>query len=143
MLFGGYHDSRVTLELLLEAVPQALFQTLLYVLGSSRSTRIYIDEQIFVRSIAFSLLSVLMHYCLTLWEAIYTAQPFWRICLARVGNWGRPIVVCVNTQEEGENAEEIEASPGVGSAHKVGILLPVSPSTCRQSQTTDGQSSRL
>lgn len=64
-----YHEYRVMLELVLESIPQAIFQVALYILGSSRVTRIYIDEQIFARSIGFSLLSIVFQYGHTLLEA--------------------------------------------------------------------------
>lgn len=70
-----YFDFRSQLELVFRSIPQALFQSVLYLLGSSRATRIYIDEQIFTVSISFSLVSILVQYNLLLKETIETKVP--------------------------------------------------------------------
>ena len=88
--FEAYHDGRVSTELLLESIPQAVFQTGLYVLGSSRATRIYIDEYIFVQSIAIALLSVFVQYAYVLWEAVYTGRSIWAVLVTRFRSSGRP-----------------------------------------------------
>jgi hypothetical protein len=88
--FEAYHGGRVSTELLLESVPQAVFQTALYVLGSSRATRIYIDEYIFVQSIAIALLSLFVQHCYVLWEAMYTGRSMWAVLVTRFKSSGWP-----------------------------------------------------
>jgi hypothetical protein len=80
----SYQEARVLMELVFESIPQAAFQTTLYLLGSSRATRIYIDERIFVQSIGISLLSVVLHYSCTLWEALDKNVSLWEAFRARV-----------------------------------------------------------
>ncbi|GAQ78110.1 hypothetical protein KFL_000080140 [Klebsormidium nitens] len=70
-----YFDFRSQLDLVLRSIPQAIFQSVLYLLGSSRATRIYIDQQIFTVSISFSLVSILVQYNLLLKETIETRVP--------------------------------------------------------------------
>ena len=48
VVFELYHEAWVLIELLLETLPQAVFQTALYLMGTSRATRIYIDQRIFM-----------------------------------------------------------------------------------------------
>jgi hypothetical protein len=107
VVFERYHESRVMVELLLESLPQAMFQTALYVIGSSRATRIYIDQRIFVQSIVVSLCSLSMHYCTMLWEAVYEGKSLVRVFLDRFRSAGRPIFVRV-TATLSEVAEEME-----------------------------------
>jgi hypothetical protein len=66
----SYADFRAQLELTLRTIPQAVFQSTLYVLGSSRATRIYIDQTAFLLSITVSLLSILVQYNLFLHEIV-------------------------------------------------------------------------
>jgi hypothetical protein len=87
-----YHEGRVLVELLLESFPQAAFQTALYVLGSSRATRFYIDEHIFVQSIVLSLLSLSMQYCCMVWKAVYEGMAMGRVFLDRLGSAGQTTV---------------------------------------------------
>jgi hypothetical protein len=95
-----YSDARGMLEMVLEAVPQAGFQTGLYLLGSSRATRIYIDQEIFLQSIGLSLLSVLVQYCVTLWEACEKQWTVWAAFVACFGGLRGPVPVGLS--EEGE-----------------------------------------
>jgi hypothetical protein len=106
VVFERYHESRVVVELLLESLPQAMFQTILYVIGSSRATRIYIDQRIFVQSIVISLLSLSMQYCTMLWEAIYEGNSLVRVFLDRFKSAGQPILVTV-TATPSEDEEEM------------------------------------
>ncbi|GAQ81339.1 hypothetical protein KFL_000780015 [Klebsormidium nitens] len=81
--FEGYQDFRILLEVLLESFPQAIFQTVLYRLGSSRATNIYVDDRIFAQSIGASLVTILMQYWVTLWESLQGRKsscqtPWWR-----------------------------------------------------------------
>jgi hypothetical protein len=93
VVFERYHDARGLTELLLESLPQAIFQSALYVLGSSRATRIYIDQRLFVQSIVVSLCSLSMQYCCLLWEAVYEGKSPIRVFLDRFKNAGQPIVL--------------------------------------------------
>ncbi|GAQ92577.1 hypothetical protein KFL_010600020 [Klebsormidium nitens] len=106
VVFEGYHESRVVVELLLESLPQAVFQTGLYVIGSSRATRIYIDQRIFVQSIVVSLCSLSVHYCTMLWEAVYEGRSLVRVFLDRFGSAGQPTLVTVTSQRSAD--EEVE-----------------------------------
>ncbi|GAQ91220.1 LRR receptor-like serine/threonine-protein kinase FLS2 [Klebsormidium nitens] len=78
-----YSQFRSQLDLVLRSVPQAVFQTALYLLGSSRATRIYIDEQILLRSILLSLLNVLVQFNFLVHECLVTRIPVWLILQRR------------------------------------------------------------
>jgi hypothetical protein len=108
-VFKRYHESRVMVESLLESLPQAVFQTGLYIIGSSRATRIYIDQRIFVQFIVVSLCSVSMQYCTMLWEAIYEGKSLVRVFLDRFKSAGQPILVRV-TATPIEDAEEMRGA---------------------------------
>jgi hypothetical protein len=97
LVFERYHESRVVVELLLESLPQAVFQTGLYMIGSSRATRIYIDQRIFVQSIVVSLCSLSVHYCSMLWEAVYEGRSLFGLFLDQFRIAGQPILVTVST----------------------------------------------
>jgi hypothetical protein len=96
----------VVVELLLESLPQAVFQTRLYVIGSSRATRIYIDQRIFVQSIVVSLCSLSVHYCTMLWEAVYEGRSLVGVFLDRFRSAGQPSLVTVISQPSAD--EEVE-----------------------------------
>ncbi|GAQ92966.1 Leucine-rich repeat receptor-like protein kinase family protein, partial [Klebsormidium nitens] len=115
LVFERYHESRVMVELLLESLPQAVFQTGLYVIGSSRATRIYIDQRIFVQSIVVSLCSLSVHYCTMLWEAVYEGRSLVRVFLDRFGSAGQPSVVTLTTEPSAD--AEVE-----GLSQKLGNL---------------------
>jgi hypothetical protein len=104
-----YLQSRLMLELLLRSLPQAVFQTALYLLGSSRATRIYIDQPIFVRSIGVSLLSVVFQYCSTLYESTAERQPFWRCFWRRVQLGAGPCLVAP-ADSKGDGFEDVETA---------------------------------
>jgi hypothetical protein len=104
VVFERYHDARGLTELLLESLPQAIFQSALYVLGSSRATRIYIDQRLFVQSIVVSLCILSMQYCCLLWEAVYEGKSLVRVFLDRFKNAGQPIVVRI--EDTGSNNGE-------------------------------------
>jgi hypothetical protein len=106
LVFERYHESRVVVELLLESLPQAVFQTGLYVIGSSRATRIYIDQRIFVQSIVVSLCSLSVHYCTMLWEAVYERRSLVGVFLDRFRSAGQPSLVTVISQPSAD--EEVE-----------------------------------
>jgi hypothetical protein len=106
LVFERYHESRVVVELLLESLPQAVFQTGLYVIGSSRATRIYIDQRIFVQSIVVSLCSLYVHYCTMLWEAVYEGRSLVGVFLDRFRSAGQPSLVTVTSQPSAD--EEVE-----------------------------------
>lgn len=108
VLLEGYHDSRSWLELLLESVPQAIFQTILYGLGSSRATRIYIDEHVFVLSIATSLLTILVRYACVLWEVLSTKGTTWAIVFGRIRTKCRPYLT---TDIDNEDVDQLKGSP--------------------------------
>ncbi|GAQ92964.1 hypothetical protein KFL_012270010, partial [Klebsormidium nitens] len=112
VVFERYHESRVVVELLLESLPQAVFQTGLYIIGSSRATRIYIDQRIFVQSIVVSLCSLSVHYCTMLWEAVYEGRSLFRVFLDRFNGAGQPSLVTLTTEPSAD--EEVE-----GLSHKV------------------------
>ncbi|GAQ92877.1 hypothetical protein KFL_011770020 [Klebsormidium nitens] len=96
--------------LLLESLPQAAFQTGLYIVGSSRATRIYIDERIFVQSIVVSLLSLSMQYCTLLWEAVYEGKRLSRVFLDRFHSAGQPILVIAKSTPNVDKEEMGEVS---------------------------------
>lgn len=102
LVFEQYQESRVIVELLLESLPQAVFQTGLYMMGSSRATRIYIDQRIFVRSIVVSLCSLSMHSCLMLWEAVYERKTLFVVFMDKFKSAGQPILVKVTPNEDKE-----------------------------------------
>lgn len=110
--FEGYHNARILMELLLESVPQAAFQTALYALGSSRATRIYIDEQIFVQSISFALFNVFLQYSDMLWESVHEGRSFHAIVSGRLRS-GRPVLIEQSEEESGAN-EKIVGSDDLG-----------------------------
>lgn len=112
LVFERYHESRVVVELLLESLPQAVFQTGLYVIGSSRATRIYIDQRIFVQSIVVSMCSLSVHYNAMLWEAVYEGRSLVRVFLDRFNGAGQPSLVTLTTEPSAD--EEVE-----GLSHKV------------------------
>ncbi|GAQ78274.1 LRR receptor-like serine/threonine-protein kinase FLS2 [Klebsormidium nitens] len=91
--FGSYAASRGLWDLLLRSIPQAGVQTALYLLGSSRATRIYIDGRIFAQSIGSSLLGVVVHYCMTLWDSILTSEKPWIVFWNRLNTHSFPTVV--------------------------------------------------
>jgi hypothetical protein len=95
VVFERYHESRVVVELLMESLPQVVFQTGLYIVGSSRATRIYIDQRIFVQSIVVSLCSLSVHYCTMLWEAVYEGRSLVGMFLDRFRSTGQPSLVTV------------------------------------------------
>lgn len=104
VVFERYHEARALVELLLESLPQAIFQSALYVLGSSRATRIYIDQRLFVQSIVVSLCSLSIQYCCMLWEAVYEGKSLVRVFLNRFKSAGQPIVVRI--LDDGSNNGE-------------------------------------
>ncbi|GAQ80901.1 hypothetical protein KFL_000650330, partial [Klebsormidium nitens] len=106
VVFEHYHESRVLVELLLESLPQALFQTGLYIVGSSRATRIYIDQRIFVQSIVVSLCSLSVQYCTMLWEAVYEGRSLVKVFRDRFESAGQPSLVTVSTAASED--EEVE-----------------------------------
>jgi hypothetical protein len=111
-----YGDGRGMLEMVLEAVPQAGFQTALYLLGSSRATRIYIDEEIFLQSIGLSLLSVLVQYCVTLWAACEKKQTVWAAFVARFGGLRGPVPLVLSEKggaSEKESVHSVEDKSGL------------------------------
>ncbi|GAQ77782.1 hypothetical protein KFL_000030580 [Klebsormidium nitens] len=77
-----YLNARAHLDVVLRSFPQAVFQSFVYVLGSSRGTRIYVDERIFVPSIAFSMFSLCVYLGTMLREALQRGENvllvFWR-----------------------------------------------------------------
>lgn len=108
VVFESYHEARALSELLLESLPQAVFQTSLYVLGSSRATRIYIDRQIFVQSIVVSLASVTVQYCNLLWESVYNGVSLFSLVTDRLRSSGQPVVwEPVSGQVEGAKMLEL------------------------------------
>ncbi|GAQ87016.1 hypothetical protein KFL_003250200 [Klebsormidium nitens] len=114
VVFERYHESRVVVEVLLESLPQAIFQTGLYLIGSSRATRIYIDQRIFVQSIVVSLCSLLMHYCTMLWEAVYEGKSIVRVFLDRFRGAGQPISVALTTGPSGDEEVEVVSLKAAG-----------------------------
>jgi hypothetical protein len=106
VVFERYHESRVVVELLLESLPQAVFQTGLYIVGSSRATRIYIDQRIFVQSIVVSLCSLSVHYCTMLWEAVYEGKSLVGVFLDRFRSAGQPSFVTATSHPSED--EEVE-----------------------------------
>lgn len=71
-----YQEARSMLQIVLETLPQSVFQSALYILGSSRATRIYVDDEIFISSIAISLLGILFNVGSLLKEAIERQKGF-------------------------------------------------------------------
>jgi hypothetical protein len=108
LVFERYHEARALVELLLESVPQAIFQSALYVLGSSRATRIYIDQRLFVQSIVVSLCSLSLQYCCMLWEAVYEDKSLVWVLLDRFKSAGHPMVVRI----EDDGSTIVEAING-------------------------------
>jgi hypothetical protein len=110
IVFEHYYKSRVVFESLLESLPQAMFQTGLYILGSSRATRIYIDQRIFVQSIVIALITLLMQYCTMLWEAIVAGKSLARVFLDRCKGAGQPILVLVPSKTNKDREELVETN---------------------------------
>jgi hypothetical protein len=104
-----YGDARGMLEMVLEAVPQAGFQTALYLLGSSRATHIYIDEEIFLQSIGLSLLSVLVQYCVTLWAACEKKQTVRAAFVARFAGLRGPVPLVLSGKGEAWETESVRS----------------------------------
>jgi hypothetical protein len=75
----AYSDFQSQADLTLRSIPQAVFQTVLYLLGSSRATRIYIDEQILLASVVLSLLNVVVRFNFLAHEHLTTRVPVWTI----------------------------------------------------------------
>ncbi|GAQ89064.1 hypothetical protein KFL_004840040 [Klebsormidium nitens] len=117
VVFERYHESRVMVELLLESLPQAVFQTGLYIIGSSRATRIYIDERIFVQSIVVSLCSMPIHYCTMLWEAVYEGKTLMRVFLDRFESAGQPIIVTVTPTKDEEEMGRLSLNSQLKAQH--------------------------
>jgi Leucine-rich repeat (LRR) protein len=86
-----YLNVRAHLDVLLRSLPQSLFQSVLYLLGSSRATRVFIDETIFISSIALSLVSLGAHLGMLYWEALSSGGSFLALF------WGRPRQLCSAT----------------------------------------------
>lgn len=81
--FRYYQEARSLLQIVLETLPQSVFQSALYILGSSRATRIYVDDEVFISSIAISLLGILFNIGLLQKEAIERKKGFGALVLER------------------------------------------------------------
>jgi hypothetical protein len=88
-----YLNTRLSLELLLRSIPQAIFQSSIYLLGSSRATRIYIDKETFALSISVSLVSILMQICFTLWLALESKTFLWVAFWRRLRHGSGPSLI--------------------------------------------------
>jgi hypothetical protein len=98
-----YFAFRSQLELVLRSIPQALFQSALYLLGSSRATRIYIDQRLFTLSISVSLVSILVQYNLLLKEVIQTRASLVTVLRRRFAPANcRPCLMASNNKAEDE-----------------------------------------
>jgi hypothetical protein len=102
--FHVYSKFRSQLDLTLRSIPQVVLQTTLYLLGSSRSTRIYIDEQIIFRSVVLSLLNVLVQFNFLAHEHLTTCVPVWTILQRRFA----PRNCCATTLSAMGDDEEVD-----------------------------------
>lgn len=79
-----YLGARAHLGAYLQSLPQAVFQSAVYLLGNSRATRYFVDERIFVTSVVVSLLSVAAQLGMLFWDALSRGESFARLF------WERP-----------------------------------------------------
>jgi hypothetical protein len=69
-----YQEARSLLQIAVETLPQSVFQSVLYILGSSRATRVYVDDVTFIASITISLAGILVNVGLLLKEAFESKE---------------------------------------------------------------------
>lgn len=69
-----YQEARSLLQIAVETLPQSVFQSALYILGSSRATRIYVDDITFIASITIFLAGILVNVGLLLKEAFESKE---------------------------------------------------------------------
>jgi hypothetical protein len=97
-----WYDSRSLVELLVRTIPQGAFQTTVYLLGSSRATNVYIDQTLFVQSIATSLLTILFQLVRTIWQAREASEYPWVTFWNRLQCSRRSWVVEIPSKEVSE-----------------------------------------
>jgi hypothetical protein len=84
----SYREAHALVNVFLRSIPQAVFQSIIYVLGSSRATRIYVDEYLFLSAIAAALFLILKEYFVALVKAIKEKESLWVNIKKRLGYKG-------------------------------------------------------
>jgi hypothetical protein len=95
-----YHESRSTWELVVESIPQACLQSIVYILGSSMATRIFVDDQVFFRSIVSSVLNVLYRYSSFMWTVRGEKSGFLALLWSRLKSRSGPSLIKPTIVEE-------------------------------------------
>ncbi|GAQ78170.1 LRR receptor-like serine/threonine-protein kinase FLS2 [Klebsormidium nitens] len=125
-LMEPWLDARGFLDTLLRSVPSVILQTVVYWLGSSRSTRLYFDEVLFIQSSTGALSTMLYQIIDASWEAFYSPRPEypWNPVARRLSNVKRSWKVDKNEDVGEEDSLKLGVSSNAGFVDKSGDLYP-------------------
>lgn len=84
-----YLHGRGHVDVILQSLPQSIFQSANYILGDLRATGIYIDDTSFVSSVVLLLSSLTVHVCMLPWEALGSGKCFLSLSCAAPGRSGQ------------------------------------------------------